>query len=105
MSIRLSAGPSLIHNRQPFCEGLLSYRGVIYHVEVDGCPKGYIGTGTVLGLRGPQTVAGEYSTPSDGERWLNQNGVEIDLSPPIQSSSDHGRLKVHYAGAALPRQP
>jgi hypothetical protein len=31
--------------------------------------------------------------------------VELDLTPPIQPSNNSGQLKVHYAGAALPRQP
>jgi hypothetical protein len=103
--IRLSAGPSLIATRQPLCEGVLAYHGVIYHVEIDGCPQSYIGTGTVRGLRWPQAVAGDYRTPSDGERWLNQNGVEIDLTPPIKAPNNSGQLRIHYAGAALPRQP
>jgi hypothetical protein len=103
--IRLSAGPSLIATRQPLCEGLFSYHGVIYHVEIEGCPQSYIGTGRVLGLRWPQAVAGDYRAQSTGERWLNQNGVEIDLTPPIQTSNNSGQLRIHYAGAALPRQP
>jgi hypothetical protein len=103
VTIRISVGPSLIATGAPMCEGLLSYRGVIYHLHIDGCPQGYTGTGTMLGLKWPQAAAGDYTTQSAGKSWFNQNGVEIDLTPPIPASnSEH--LRIHYAGAALPRQ-
>jgi hypothetical protein len=103
--IRLSAGSSLIATREPFCAGTLLYRGVTYQVEIDGCPGGYSGNGIIRGLRSPEAVAGDYTMHSGGGSWRNRNGVEIDLTPPIQTFNNSGQLKIRYSGAALPRQP
>jgi hypothetical protein len=102
--IAISTGQALLGAGAPFCEGIFSYRGVSYLVEIDGCPQGYAGSGVIHGLDGEETIAGDYIANPGSSMWRNPNGVTIDLSPPLPTGGNLGRLRIDYAGAALPRQ-
>lgn len=107
-SIALSSGSSLISTVPPPCEGILSYRGVDYRVTINDQVVGlggYTGRGTVYGLNWPEDIAGSYTTEPGRKVWRNQKGVEIDLSPPIQTSGNAGKFEIDYVGPVLPRQP
>jgi hypothetical protein len=103
--IAISTGESLLGTGVPFCEGIFAYHGVSYHVEIHGCPPGYAGSGLVHGLDREKTIAGDYTAQRGSSVWCNPNGVTIDLNPPLPTGGKPERLRIDYAGAALPRQP
>jgi len=103
--ITISSGRSLLAAGPPICDGIFLYRGVSYHVEIEGCREGYAGSGTVQGLKLKESIAGDYSVQPGTNLWRNPAGVIIGLSPPLQTTGNNGPLEVDYEGPALPRQP
>ena len=102
--IEVSAGQTLMAIGPVPCEGIFTYRGLSYLVEIEGCATGYAGAGTVQGLDWPGAIAGDYSREAGSRIWRNQNGVTIELSPPIQSVASTRQLRIYYSGPNLPRQ-
>lgn len=102
--IEVSAGHTLMASGPVPCEGVFTYRGVSYLVEIEGCATGYVGAGTVQGLDWPGAIAGDYSMEAGSRIRRNQNDVAIELSPSIQSIASTRQLRIYYSGPNLPRQ-
>ena len=83
---------------------MFQYRGMSYRVEIEGCPAGYAGVGTLRGLDWRAAVAGDYIAQPGNAVWNNPNGVVIEVNPPIQSIGNRGNLRFYFSGASLPRQ-
>jgi len=105
--IRISTTSSLIPADPPICEGIFSYRGIAYRIEIKGCAEKYAGTGQILGLDRPEGIVGDYAVDSGGKIWRNlkNDQVALDISPPIQTAGNRKHLQLYYSGATLPRQP
>lgn len=107
-SISISTGPSLLPAVPLPCDGSFACRGIDYHVKIHHLligPGSYAGTGTVYGLDWPEDIAGTYSAEPGGKVWHNQEGVEIDLTPPITTLANAGKFEIELVGSTLPRQP
>jgi hypothetical protein len=107
-SLEIGTVSSLIPLGRTYAEGTFSYRKVNYSVKIrnwDVEPGSYAGVGVVCGLGAPADIEGLYTLDPHGEVWRNENGVQIDMHPPLPVLPSPPELEIKLAGPLLPRQP
>ena len=104
--VEIGAVLSLLPPAPRYAQGIFTYRSVDYRITIRHREwQGYQGAGFVCGLGAPADIAGFYTVERGGAVLRNDNGVQIDLQPPLPAQPSPSKLDIQLAGALLPRQP
>jgi len=103
-SIQVDSGSFLQRLGFQLIEATVDYENKLYRVRLYGIqagPNGYHASGKIYGLAEIDDIVGRYEAADDGRVLINEEGVEIVMSPPVQLGP--GYVYVDYLGSLYAR--
>jgi hypothetical protein len=98
-TIEVSASPLVAPLAERRVEGVLSFRGRRYLLDLRGVAGPASSEGSVFGLRRARDVVGPYTATAEG--WRSESGAVIRFDPPL--ALDGGPLRIEIESRIYPK--
>lgn len=103
-TVEIDSGSLLKQLGFQLVEATVRVGGKLYRVRFYGIstgPRGYHASGRIYGLKDIDDIVGRYETVGNGAAFVNPDGIEIVVDPPVRPAPAH--IYIDYLGSLYAR--